>query len=276
MAADPVELATFHLLAGELDDALAVLTERLGSAPDDYAARRLRAEIYSTQNTPDSLRASLDDLARLAQDAAPQPDDALLTALVYERLGDLKRAAASLAQAVAAHPDHLRLRQRWMELAFKTGDLTMAQRAVQNVPDDWRLLELAADLTTQYALSTGEDDDLLMQADLLYEMALRGLPSGDWGRPFKARILLARAGVNQRLNRPDEVARDAEAAAALIPSEPAVHFYAGWALVKRGSSAAGLARVKRALRAASEPVRDALWQSIARDEDFIDVASSFQ
>ncbi|MBK8136425.1 MAG: hypothetical protein IPK52_11390 [Chloroflexi bacterium] len=268
---DAVELATFHLLAGEVEDALAALTVRLGAAPDDSAARRLRAETYTAQNTSESLRAALKDSMAIK---APTPDDDLRVAVIYERLGDLPRAAAALETAVRIYPDNLRLRQRWMEIAFKTGNLSMAREAVQGVADDWRMLEQAADLTVGYASATGEDDELLTQAVALYDHALRELPSGEWNRPFRARLFLARAGVYLRLNMPDEVAHDADSAAKLIPSEPACHFYVGWSLVKRGSIAEGLARVKRALRSASEPVRDALWETISRDEDFQDVAKS--
>lgn len=268
---DAVELAAFHLLAGEIDDALAALNTRLEAVPDDVAARRLRAETYTAQNTPDSLHAALRDGLAIKD---PTPDDDLRTAVIYERLNDLTRAAASLESAVRVYPDNLRLRQRWMQVAFKSGDLAAAHRAVQGVPDDWRMLEQAADLTVDYASATGEDEELLAQAVVLYDRALRELPSGEWNRPFRARLLLARAGVHLRLNMPDEVNQDADSAAELIPTEPACHFYAGWSLVKRGSLVDGLARVNRALRSASEPVRDSLWKLIAHDEDFRDVMRS--
>ena len=98
------------------------------------------------------------------------------------------------------------------------------------------------------------------------------MPSGEWSNPFRARILLARAGVYLRLNLPDEVGRDADAAADLIPTEPACGFYAGWSLVKRGSTAEGLRRVKIALKAASETVHAAMLETISGDEDFRDLA----
>lgn len=262
---DAVELATFHLLAGEINDALVALDARLENAPEDDAARRLRAEIYTTRNTPETLADALADLARLDERT---PEDGLHIALIFERMGDLPRAIQTLAETSAAAPEHLRVRQRWMELAFKSGDLETARLAVRGLPDDWRMLELAGDLTARYAEATGEDDDLLTQADALYEMALQSLPSGHWNSPFRARILLARASVNLRLNLPDEVAHYAELAGALIPTEPAYHFYIGWSLVKRGSGAQGFARVQRALKAASEPVYEALWETIAGDEDF--------
>src|SRR5687768_4800982 len=109
---DAVELATFHLLAGEVADALAVLTARLDAAPNDADARRLRAQTFTAQNTPDSLRAALKDT-----DALPEltPDDYMRLAVISERLHDLPRAAGTLQSAVRAYPDHARLRQRWME-----------------------------------------------------------------------------------------------------------------------------------------------------------------
>jgi tetratricopeptide (TPR) repeat protein len=265
---DAVELATMHLLAGELDDALAALTARLDEKPDDAEARRLRAQIYTAQNTPDSLQAALKDT-----DALPElnADDYLRLALLFERLGEPARAAGTLASAVRVLPDDVRLRQRWMEAAFAAGDLNAARAAVQGIPDDWRLLEDAADLTARYAETTATDE-LFAQADVLYDAALAGLPVGEWSMPFRARILLARAGVNLRLNLPDEVERDARAAYALIPTEPACGFYIGWSLVKRGQREDGLARVARALKSASELVREALWRTIARDLDFEEIA----
>ncbi len=265
---DPIELATFHQLAGEIDDALAALTARLDAAPDDDDARRLRAQTYTAQNTPDSLRAALRDTDLLAEWT---PEDYLRLAVLNERLDDLPRAAGTLESAVRAYPDEIRLRQRWMEAAFKAGDLQMAHRAVHGVPDDWRMLEQAADLTAGYAAAASASE-LLPQALALYDAALALMPSGDWSNPFRARILLARAGVYLRLNLPDEVGRDAEAAAALIPTEPACGFYAGWSLVKRGSTGEGLRRVKTALRSASDTVREALLETISGDEDFRDLA----
>jgi tetratricopeptide (TPR) repeat protein len=267
---DPIELATFHLMAGEVDDALDVLTGRLDAAPDDDDARRLRAQTYTAQNTPDSLRAALKDTDLLAEWT---PDDYLRLAVLNERLDDLPRAAGTLESAVRAYPDEMRLRQRWMEAAFKAGDLQMAHRAVQGVPDDWRMLEQAADLTAGYAAAASASE-LLPQSVALYDAALALMPSGGWSDPFRARILLARAGVYLRLNLPDEVGSDAEAAAALIPSEPACGFYAGWSLVKRGSTREGLRRVKTALKGASDTVREALLEIISGDEDFRDLAGA--
>lgn len=261
---DTLELAAFHLMAGEVDEALDVLSARLDVTPDDDEARRLRAQTYTAQNTADSLRAALKDTDLLREWT---PEDYLRLAVLNERLDDLPRAAGTMESAVRAYPDEIRLRQRWMEAAFKAGDLQMAHRAVQGVPDDWRMLEQAADLTAGYATAVSADE-LLPQAAALYDAALHLMPDGDWSMPFRARILLARAGLYLRLNLPDEVSRDAEAAAALIPSEPACGFYSGWALVKRGSTAEGLRRVRAALKPASETVRGVLMEIISGDPDF--------
>ncbi len=247
-----------------------MLDTALTADPHDADARRLRAETLTALSTPQSLKAALADFAALLD---PTADDALLVALVHERLDNPGAALDTLERAVAQWPGHPRLRQRFMEAAFKAGDLPKAQQAVRGLPDDWRMLEYAADLTAAFADAPGADD-LLAGADDLYTMALVSLPEADWTRPFRARIVLARAGVNLRRCLPDEVAQDATTAAALIPSEPAAGFFLGWSLVKRGSVADGLAKVRAALRAASEPVRDLLWRTIAHDADFQDLMNA--
>ncbi len=267
---DAADQAAALLHDGDFNAALDVLDSALAADPDDRDARRLRAETLTARSTPQSLKAALADFDALPDLTA---DDALLITLAHERLDDPEAALDHLERAVERWPGHARLRLRLMEAAFKAGDLPKAQRAVRGLSDDWRMLEYAADLTAAFADAPGADD-LLAEADDLYTMALVSLPEADWTRPFRARIVLARAGVNLRRYLPDEVARDAATAAALIPSEPAAGFFLGWSLVKRGSVTDGLAKVRAALSAASEPVRDLLWRTIAHDVDFQDLMNA--
>ncbi|MBK9126109.1 MAG: tetratricopeptide repeat protein [Chloroflexi bacterium] len=108
---DAVDTAAALLHDGDFDAALTVLNTALAADPDDIAARRLRAETLTARSTPQSLKAALADFDTLPD---PTADDALLVALVYERLDVPDAALDHLERAVEQWPGHARLRQRFM------------------------------------------------------------------------------------------------------------------------------------------------------------------
>jgi len=98
-----------------------------------------------------------------------------------------------------------------------------------------------------------------------YQAALQIIPIKKWSEPFRARMHLRLANIFQRLNDHKAVEREAAAAAKLIPGEPAVAFYQGWAQVKRGKPAQALTLLKKAFTGASEAVQADFRQTLSAD-----------
>jgi tetratricopeptide (TPR) repeat protein len=256
---DLIELVNAHLFDGDTQAALTALDSHLDAQPDDADARRLRAETHMALNTPDHLRAALDDFNALP---APTPDDSLFMVRAYEKLGLPDQAISTLEAALALDSTHPRLLQRLAEILLAQGRYRDALDQVEKLAPDWRRLQMVGDVLFDLGLAHNMAREHAVNA---YQSALSIIPVAKWSEPFRARMHLRLANVFQRLGDHKAVEREAAAAAKLIPGEPAVAFYQGWAQVKRGKPAQALTLLKKAFTGASEAVQTDFRKTLSAD-----------
>ncbi len=256
---DLLDLVNAHLMDGDTQTALALMDAHLSAQPDDSDARRMRAETYMALNTPDDLRAALDDFALLT---APTPDDTLFMVRAYEQLGLPEQSINVLEAGLLADPTHPRLLQRLAEVLTAQGRFRDALDQVEKLAQDWRQLQMVGDVMFDLSVAHNMARESAVTA---YQSALQIIPIKKWSEPFRARMHLRLANIFQRLNDHKAVEREAAAAAKLIPGEPAVAFYQGWAQVKRGKPAQALTLLKKAFNGASEAVQADFRQTLSAD-----------
>lgn len=256
---DLLELVNAHLFDGDTQTALATLDAHLSAQPDDAEARRLRAETHMALNTPDHLRAALDDFHTLTP---PSPDDSLFMVRAYEQLGLPDQAITTLEAALILDSTHPRLLQRLAEILLAQGRYRDALDQVEKLAPDWRRLQMVGDVLFDLGLEHNMAREHAVSA---YQSALSIIPIKKWSEPFRARMHLRLANIFQRLSDHKAVEREAAAAAKLIPDEPAVAFYQGWAQVKRGKPDQALTLFKKAFNGASDAVRDDFRKTLSAD-----------
>lgn len=256
-----LDVVNAHLMGGDTESALSALDDHLTAAPDDADARRLRAETRMALNTPDHLRAALDDFNALP---SLTPDDSLFIARAYEQLDLPDQAVTALQTALTLDDSHPRLLQRLAEVLLKQGRYRDALDQVEKLAPDWRRLQMVGDVLFDLGLEHSMGRSHAISA---YQSALEIIPIKKWSEPFRARMHLRLANIQQRLGDHKAVEREAAAAAKLIPNEPAVAFYQGWAQVKRGKPDRAIPLLKKALDNAPEAVRAELRESLAADPE---------
>ncbi|MCU0475082.1 MAG: hypothetical protein MUC99_03040 [Anaerolineae bacterium] len=248
------------LMDGDTTAALAQLDDHLAAHPDDTAARRARAELHVALHTPDHLHAALDDFAHI--EAERTANDCLYLARIYDLLGLADPALAVLHAGLALDPTHPRLLQRLAEVLLAQGRFRDSLDQIDKLPRDWRQLQMVGDVLFDLGLAHNMGRE---QAIIAYTSALDILPLQQWAKPFRARMHLRLANIHQRLGDHKAVEREAAAAAKLIPDEPAVLFYQGWAQVKRGKPERALPLLQKAFAKAADPIRDEFRQTLAAD-----------
>jgi len=256
---DLIQLVNAFLFDGDTDAALSALNDHLASHPDDADARRLRAETHMVLNSPDDLRAALDDFNALP---APTPDDSLFMVRAYEQLGLPDQAITVLEAALESDSTHPRLLQRLAEILLAQGRYRDALDQVEKLAPDWRRLQMVGDVLFDLGVAHNMAREHGINA---YRSALEIIPIKKWSEPFRARMHLRLANIYQRLGDHKAVEREAAAAAKLIPNEPAVAFYQGWAQVKRGKPAQALPLLQKAFAGASDAVQTEFRQTLAAD-----------
>lgn len=267
MTYTPLELAAAFMATGELDDALAALDPHLAAHPDDAEARRMRAEVHARRPGEASLRAALVDYRALP---ALTSDDALRLSLLDERLGAPDDALSTIAQARAADPVHPRLIERQIGLLRALGRPAEALAVIESLDEaergNWRWQSWAGDL----AMQMGD----FARARRAYALALDGLErAGEamdarWAGPERARLLLARAESARHLGDAASAEADLNAAAALIPDDPAIGFGRGLLAMLRGDEMAARALIEAALAAAPDVMRAAFIAELRADARF--------
>lgn len=256
---DLLELVNAHLFDGDTHAALTALDAHLSANPDDSDAQRLRAETHMALSTPDHLRAALDDFNALP---TPTADDSLFMVRAYEQLGLPDQAISVLEAALTVDPTHPRLLQRLAEILLMQGRFRDALDQVEKLAPDWRRLQMVGDVLFDLGLAHNMAREHAISA---YQSSLNIIPIQKWSEPFRARIHLRLANIFQRLSDHKAVEREAAAAAKLIPGEPAIAFYQGWAQVKRGKPDQALNLLKKAFANASEAVQADFRKTLSAD-----------
>lgn len=248
------------LMDGDTTAALTLLTDHLDQHPADIDARRARAELYVALHTPDHLRAALDDFAQI--EAHRTAEDCLYLARTYERLGLIDPALDILHAGLTLDPTHPRLLQRLAEVLLSQGRFRDSLDQIEKLPPDWRKLQMVGDVLFDLGLAHNMGRE---QAITAYLSALDLLPIQNWAKPFRARMHLRLANIHQRLGDHKAVEREVAAAAKLIPDEPAVLFYQGWAQVKRGKPERALPLLQKAFAKAADPIKAEFRETLAAD-----------
>lgn len=242
MAEGRLRQAEAFLQFGELEDALAALDSLLREAPDDDAARRLRAAVHQRRRGADDLRAALADLAALRD---PQPDDDLQRSVILEALGDIEGAEAAASRACAARPDDQRAAQRRFWLLLRRRDFEAARRLLATQPRAWDWLAAAGELEAEVGdepAAIAHFTAALEDFDQRFEVEAE-----PFARPLRAGLLLARAQAAAALGRFALAEADYDAALALVPDDRRARFLRGLAAAGRGDPVQALEDCRAAL-----------------------------
>ena len=261
-----MELASAFIQAGELDDALDVLSNHLKTEPGDQEAHRLYAEVLA--RIPERRQDAITALLTLYQLRA---EDYLRCSALYESLGDTGRAEAIIEKALAVYPDHERLLERRIGLLQASGNLAEARAIADRLPRSWRWLQWSGDLAAQ----AGDTGAALSH----YNAAIDGLSAvlavdaGDWGGPIKARLLLARAAVQRQREAYDESDADLAAAGILLPDDPTIGFNRGLIACLRGDHGAALDLCRQGLASAPPYIAEAMHRELQADPRYAKLAT---
>lgn len=238
MAYSPMQLAKAFLQAGELPDALDALNQHLDAHPQDAEALRLKAQVLTRQ--PGQLQAALATLAQLTEHL---PEDVMLHATLLERLGKPEAEVLSvLKNGHQQHPDHDRLTERYLYTLRANNALDTAQALlktlVQRQPAHWRWRQWAGDIAVdagkpktalahytaaldhlqqRYQLDTSQNATVMQDATIS-DAASMTIPA------VYARLLLARAEVQQHMGDYEDAEADYRAAGRMIPDDPMIPF----------------------------------------------------
>lgn len=259
MAYSPLELAHAFIKTGELDDALAALTQHLDDNPDDES-RRLRAQVLMRLPGDDNLRAALTDLDTLSQHTI---DDSIRRSIILERLGDWQQAVQVMRHVCAQDERDERLAERLVQLLIMGEAWEEANHIVDAMPRTWRWLQWSGDIATYMGDSA--------RAVLRYGLALAQIETrfdftiDGWGRALKARLLLARGNAYVRQNHLDEAESDFDAAAELVPDDPMLLFYRAVIAALRDDVDEAVKLCNHALAHATDAIRTEMITTLKAD-----------
>lgn len=155
MPFSPLERAEAHLRAGELEDALAALTEVVEAFPMDDGIRRMRAAILSRMEGDDNKLAALDDLKAIA---SPTVVDYLLQSTLYQQLSDPDAAVEAMQKARQLAPDDESIAQRHAYLLMSLRRFHDARILIDSMPRTWLWWMMSGDLATDHG-----DEDLAIR-----------------------------------------------------------------------------------------------------------------
>lgn len=242
MAESRLRQAEAYLQFGQLEEALAALDGLLREAPDDDAARRLRAAVRQRRRGAGDLRAALADLAALRD---PQPDDDLQRSVILEALGDVEGAEVAAARVCAARPDDQRAARRHFGLLLRRRDFEAARRLLAAQPRAWDWLAAAGELEAE----AGDEPAAIAHFTAALEDFDQhfDVEAKPFARPLKAGLLLARARAAAVLGRFASAEADYDAALALVPDDRRARFLRGLAAAGRGDPARALEDCRAAL-----------------------------
>jgi len=260
MPYDPLQLAEAFIRAGELADALDVLSAHLAAQPDDGSALRLRAAVLLRQGDPASLQAALADLAALPVSTA---DDLAQQSIIYERVGITDAALDTAREALALRPTDERLAERLVWLLAACGDLLGALEVVRAQPRTWRWLEREGDVLGQigdYTTAAARYGLALAQLEVAFP-ADHAFANG-----LRAAVLLKRAEAFRQIGDTFNAAGCLDAAEALSPAEPLIPFLRGLLLAQAGDAAGAAALCAPAYAAASAALRAEMRRALASDQ----------
>ncbi len=269
---DDLDAAEAWLSAGEINEALDALNgflrldSRRGNWIGDPIRRniglRLRAGILARHSDENSLRAALDDLDTL--DGPLSPDDHLLRSVIYERLGRIDEALASVQRGCARHQRHARLAERHINLLRGAGHLDEARQVaaawISASPVDWRWQRWAAEL----AAESGDDNAALLHYEAAREQlaTFAGDSADPTYTPMIAALMLAQAAALARLDRLAEADVLYIQAAELMPDDPLIAFNRGLLAARRGDLDTATALCEQGLRAGSPDLQAHMRQSL--------------
>lgn len=270
MAYTPLQLAEAFIKAGELTDALDALNQQLEDDPKDDESRRLRAEVLLRLGKESQLRQAIDDLQAIDEQTAV---DFYLLSVVAERHDEnVKRALDFAQQAYEAsdeEPQKSRALERVLDLMRKAGELRAALTLA--LEKDW--VQWAAD-----AAADLHDDE---QALTYYGEALARIEglysrtSPEMAANIKARVLLKRGGVYQRMGKLAEADLDFDAAVKVIPDDPMIPFNRGLIAMKEGKTKDATEYVQSALENVPVALREMMHDEVKSDDAYVPLLGLF-
>lgn len=258
----PLQLAEVFIQTGELADALDALTQHLDAQPADDSSRRLRMGLLLRMA---NFQAALADFDRLIN---PTAADYAQRAVIFERLADLDSAVQAAQTARTLNPTDARLTEQLLHLWTAQGKTASALELVQTQPRTWRWLQWEGDLLVQ----AGDDTTATARYGLaLAQIDARFDTQADkYLMPIKARILLARAHAYRRLGQIEQADEHYQAAAQLIPDEPALPFHLGLLAHLRGDENTALNLCREGLAQVSTTLREELLKTLQKYPDLME------
>ena len=266
MSFSALDLASAHVQAGELDEALRVLNQHLSQFPDDDAARRWRLAVLMHAGDEAGKLAALRELDQMV---TPVPDDAIRRSLILQSLGRLDEALDAVVRARERWPDDESLIERLLSLHLLRNDDEHAWRLLSSLPRVWRWLVWAGDIAVE--------SDRIADAIAAYTQALEDLERQfDTDSPFaanmRANLLLKRARALMTNGAFAEAAADFAEAQAIVPDDPMIGFNRGLLALLQGDLVQALALCGEALTAASEVLRNQMERILRGDPRYAPLA----
>ena len=253
MTYTPMQLALAFIKTGELNEAVDALDQQLHNMPDDYSARRLRAQVLQRLERYDDALADLN--------AIPEPtaDDQQQRSILLERMGAVNAALNAmrdaLAQAPANSPQQERMAERLLNLLIAQGDFDAALTLVQAQPQSWRWQQRTSDLL----MLRHEHEAAISGYSAVIAHIKRDFdPTDANAQALRARVLLARGHAHRHTGAYEAAQQDYQAAKAIMSADASIDFYAGLLRYLMGERAAATQLCKQALADSPSVVRDGL------------------
>lgn len=247
MPFSPLERAEAHLRAGELEDALAALSDVVEAFPTDDGVRRMRAAVLARLDGDDNKFAALDDLKAIA---SPSVVDYLLQSTLHQQLADPDAAVESLLNARRLAPDDEQIIQRQAYLFMSLRRFRDARALIDSMPRTWLWWMMSGDLASEYE---GEDraiQDYSAALDDLERMLRGDETHKAFYSSFAAGILAGRGTMYATLGRFPEAEGDFAAAYAMN-RDPSLLFNRGLIAFDLGNIADAVAYCGQALAESS-------------------------
>jgi Flp pilus assembly protein TadD len=211
----PIELAEAFIRTGELADALDSLNPYLDANPNDAIALRLRASVLMRLPGENYARAALADIDKLDPKTA---DDYVQQSVIWQMgLANWTQAVNSTEQAHQLALNNDRITERLLMLYDQIGELDKARTLLATLPQTWRWLQLAGDLS-QKAHDSNTAIDRYTEALLLVEHKLDTV-NNPIARNILGMIVGSRAVAQLEAGRLEAAEFDYRATADMFPTD---------------------------------------------------------
>lgn len=266
--ADLLQLADLHLLGGDAPAALDTLREAIDLDSHNPEPHYRRAEVLISLGSPAQLNqaiyhlfAALDNTT--SGQAALEADIRFFLLRAFVELDYLAAAQDAYIHAIKHSPDNARLREWGIRLAVLNQQLPLALQLVQqelaDAPTNYHWLRWSADLRF---LSGDYPAAIRALTILLDEHQPANLTPGDWHAATWGSLLLKRAEAARKMGAHEMAAADLNAAAALLPDDPAICFNRGLLAWAQDDNAMAFNLLKQGLQEAGPDVRTGFWEEL--------------